>query len=73
MLYDNAKTEDSKPFCRVKVLKLSENIRKIFGFSCQKMGGLGQARAQVAKIWGARAPWANRSLRLCIRRQQLTV
>ena len=51
MLYDNAKTEDSKPFCRVKVLKLSENIRKIFGFSCQKWG-LGQARAQVAQILG---------------------
>ena len=29
-----------------------------------KNGGLGQARAQVAKIWGARAPWANTSLRL---------
>ena len=39
-------------FCRVEVLKLSESIRNIFGFSCQKMEGRGQARAHAAKIWG---------------------
>ena len=52
MLHDNAKTEDSKPFCRVKVLKLSDNIRKIFGFSCQKMGGSAKPEPRLLKFGG---------------------
>jgi hypothetical protein len=47
------------------VVTISENNCINFGFSCQKMGGLGQARAHAGEILGgARARWANTSLRL---------
>jgi hypothetical protein len=38
------------------VVTISENNCTNFGFSCQKMGGLGQARAHAGEIWGGPSP-----------------